>query len=40
VVLLVIAVIAFAWIARSFRNETPPPSLAVNVANEQRVAAD
>ena len=26
-VLLAIAVVAFAWIARSFRNETPPPAM-------------
>ena len=37
-VLLVIAAIAFAWIARSFRNEVPPPSMALPV--EERVAAD
>jgi hypothetical protein len=24
----VIAVVAFAWIARSFRNEAPPPAMA------------
>jgi Na+/proline symporter len=35
--LLLIAVAAFAWIARSFRSEAPPPSLVVA---EQRVAAD
>jgi len=28
VILLVIAVVAFAWIARSFRNEAPPPAMA------------
>ncbi|HEY6828486.1 MAG TPA: sodium:solute symporter family protein [Gemmatimonadaceae bacterium] len=27
-ILLVIAVVAFAWIARSFRNEAPPPAVA------------
>jgi solute:Na+ symporter, SSS family len=27
-VLLAIAAVAFAWIARSFRNEAPPPALA------------
>ena len=27
-ILLVIAVVAFAWIARSFRNEMPPPAVA------------
>jgi Na+/proline symporter len=36
-ILLVIAMIAFAWIARSFRSEpTPPAALAV----EERLAAD
>lgn len=29
IILLVIAVIAFAWIARSFRNEVPPPAVAM-----------
>lgn len=38
VILLVIAVIAFAWIARSFRNEVPPPAVALPV--EERIAAD
>lgn len=38
IVLLVIALIAFAWIARAFRNEVPPPALAVPV--EDRIAAD
>src|SRR6185312_16515819 len=28
-VLIVIAAVAFAWIARSFRNEVPPPAAAV-----------
>jgi SSS family solute:Na+ symporter len=37
-VLLVIAAVAFAWIARSFRNEVPPPALALTV--EERIAAD
>ena len=37
-ILLVIAVVAFAWIARSFRSEPTPPAAAV--LNEQRVAAD
>ena len=32
VVLLVLAVIAFAWIARSFRNEAPPPAMAARDA--------
>ena len=27
-ILLVIAAVAFAWIARSFRNEAPPPAMA------------
>jgi Na+/proline symporter len=38
IVLLVIAVIAFAWIARSFRNEVPPPAAALPL--EERMAAD
>jgi hypothetical protein len=38
VTLLVIAVFAFAWIARSFRNEVPPPAIAQPV--EEAVAAD
>jgi Na+/proline symporter len=37
-ILLVIAVIAFAWIARSFRNEVPPPAAVLPV--EDRMAAD
>jgi len=37
-VLLVIAVVAFAWIARSFRSETGPPAGRMPV--EQRMAAD
>jgi hypothetical protein len=36
-VLLVIAAVAFGWIARSFRNEAPPPALAVRA---DAVAAD
>jgi hypothetical protein len=32
VVLLVIALLAFSWIARSFRNEAPPPALAARDA--------
>jgi len=36
--LLVVAVVAFAWIARSFRSETGPP--AARVAMEDRIAAD
>jgi Na+/proline symporter len=36
-VLLVIALIAFAWIARSFRSEPTPPAA---VMNEDRLAAD
>ena len=38
-VLLAIAVAAFAWIARSFRNEVPPPA-AVLPARREAVAAD
>ena len=38
ITLLVIAVVAFAWIARAFRNEVPPPALALPV--EERIAAD
>jgi solute:Na+ symporter, SSS family len=37
-ILLVIATIAFAWIARSFRSEPEPPSAAV--VAEERIAAD
>jgi SSS family solute:Na+ symporter len=37
-ILLVIATIAFAWIARSFRSEPAPPSAAI--VAEDRVAAD
>src|ERR1700759_5604503 len=37
-VLLVIAAVAFAWIARSFRNEVPPPAVALPL--EERIAAD
>lgn len=37
-ILLVIATIAFAWIARSFRSEPEPPAMAM--AAEERVAAD
>ena len=37
IVLLVIAAIAFAWIARSFRSEPAPPAQALS---EQRIAAD
>jgi hypothetical protein len=32
VLLLVIALLAFSWIARSFRNEAPPPALAARDA--------
>jgi SSS family solute:Na+ symporter len=35
--LLAVAFVAFAWIARSFRSEAPPPNLVIA---EQRVAAD
>jgi hypothetical protein len=38
-VMLVIAAVAFAWIARSFRSESPPPSLARRPAREP-LAAD
>ena len=38
--LLVIAAVAFAWIARSFRSETAPPDRAVQVPERERVAAD
>jgi Na+/proline symporter len=31
-ILIVIAAVAFAWIARSFRNEVPPPAAAVGDA--------
>ena len=37
-VMLVIAILAFSWIARSFRSETPPPAIAKRQA--QAVAAD
>jgi hypothetical protein len=37
-VLLVIAVVAFAWIARSFRSETGPPAGRMPI--EERIAAD
>jgi solute:Na+ symporter, SSS family len=39
IVMLVIAAIAFAWIARSFRSEQPPPTVALREAREA-VAAD
>ncbi|HEY4132684.1 MAG TPA: sodium:solute symporter family protein [Gemmatimonadaceae bacterium] len=38
VILCAIAVVAFAWIARSFRNEAPPPAIAVR--ESLPVAAD
>ena len=38
-VMLVIAALAFSWIARSFRSETPPPAVAKRQAREA-VAAD
>jgi hypothetical protein len=38
VVLLVIAVVAFSWIARSFRSEPTPP--AGRIVLEERIAAD
>ncbi len=37
-ILLVIAAVAFAWIARSFRNEVPPP--AVGLEERAQLAAD
>ena len=37
-ILLLIAVASFAWIARSFRSETGPPPR--RVALEERIAAD
>ena len=37
VTLLAIAAVAFSWIARSFRNEAPPPAAAVQ---PQAMAAD
>jgi hypothetical protein len=36
--LLVIALIAFTWIARAFRNEAPPPAVAAKDALS--IAAD
>ena len=39
-VLLVIAVVAFAWIARSFRNEVPPPAAILPASSREAVAAD
>ena len=32
VLLLTLALIAFTWIARSFRNEAPPPAMAAKEA--------
>jgi hypothetical protein len=37
--MLVIAILAFSWIARSFRSEMPPPAVAKRQAREA-VAAD
>ncbi|HEY5062431.1 MAG TPA: hypothetical protein VII52_12900, partial [Gemmatimonadaceae bacterium] len=37
-ILLAIAVVAFSWIARSFRSEPEPP--ARRMATEERIAAD
>ena len=37
-ILLVIAAVAFTWIARSFRNEVPPP--AVSAPDKVAMAAD
>ena len=39
IVMLVIAMVAFWWIARSFRSEQPPPAVARREAREA-VAAD
>ena len=39
VIMLVIAAVAFAWIARSFRSEAPPPAIARRRTREA-VAAD
>jgi hypothetical protein len=39
IVMLVIAAVAFAWIARSFRSEQPPPAVARRQPREA-VAAD
>ena len=38
IIMLVIAVLAFAWIARSFRSEVPPPAVAAR--RPEAVAAD
>ena len=38
IIMLVIAVLAFAWIARSFRSEIPPPAVAAR--RPEAVAAD
>jgi len=38
IILLAIAAVAFAWIARSFRNELPPPAVAVRA--DAALAAD
>jgi Na+/proline symporter len=38
--LLAIAVVAFAWIARSFKSEADPPDRAVQIPQRERVAAD
>ena len=41
VVMLIIAALAFAWIARSFRSELPPPALKRHDQNQREaVAAD
>jgi Na+/proline symporter len=41
IVMLIIATLAFAWIARSFRSETPPPALARGERKQgEAVAAD
>jgi SSS family solute:Na+ symporter len=38
IIMLVIAVLAFAWIARSFRSEAPPPAIMARAP--EAVAAD
>ena len=41
IVMLVIAVLAFAWIARSFRSEQPPPAVLRREGKaHEAVAAD
>jgi Na+/proline symporter len=40
ITLLIVAAIAFAWIARSFRSESPPPAVAARAGAMQPMAAD